>query len=151
MKIIILYATYSGSTDMASATVEELLKNKHDVTRKLVNQSDPKELNDYQIVVLCSPSWDFDGQEGMPHEDFITYISKAKTNSYQNQKFAVLGLGDSSYSHFCGAVEHLEKFIADVKGQLISPSLKIDGYFYDQNGNTQKISDWVNSWQNQLL
>ena len=150
MKILILYATYSGSTDLASAVIEETLKTGHEVKRLLVSQTDPQLLNEYQLIVLCSPSWDFDGNEGMPHEDFLTFFEKVSQNMYENKKFAVLGLGDSSYAKFCGAVDHLEKFVNDKKGVILTPSLKIDGFFYDQTGNTQKIKNWVISWQKEL-
>lgn len=145
MKTLILFATYSGSTEMAAQVAHDALKARNfDVTMKMVADTTPEELADYKLIVIASPTWDFEGQEGMPHEDFMNFQTKIKDISYPQISFAILCLGDSSYAHFCGAAEHLENMVTEVKGKLVSETLKIDGYFYDQEGNKAKIIDWVN-------
>jgi flavodoxin len=57
--------------------------------------------------------------------------------------FAIFGLGDSSYKFYNGAVDHLEEFVKNIGGTLPVPSLKIDKYYSDMDGNNAKITAWV--------
>lgn len=144
MKILIVYASYSGSTLMASQTVmETLTKPGHNVVLKTAVEVKPEELTASDLIVLGSPSWDYDGKEGQPHEDFLKFIESMKSVNLENKPFAVFGLGDSSYMNFCGAVNVLEEFVKNVKGKLVVASLKIDGYFLDQQKSTQSLTDWA--------
>jgi flavodoxin I len=144
MNILILYATYSGGTQTASQIIFDQLKSKHTVTYKTPLEIDPKNINKYDLVIFCSPTWDYNGKEGQPHEDFINFFEKAKHETYSNINFAVMGLGDSSYTKFCGCVEVIEIFIKNHGGLLKIPSLKIDGFFFNQNENLKVIQNWTN-------
>lgn len=145
MNILLVYATNSGGTLMASQTVSELLTQKgHTVTLKEAAETTPEEVSQAAFVLLASPSWDFENAEGMPHEHFVPLMKGLEGKTLEGKPFAILGLGDRSYAKFCGAVDEFEKWVANIKGKLAVPSLRIDGYFYDQSGNTQKITDWTN-------
>lgn len=144
MNILVVFATNSGATDVASQLiVDELTQKGTTVTRKEVRDVNVDELPTYDLVVLGSPSWDFEGKEGWPHEDFLPFMETVKTKSFDGKKFAVFGLGDSSYTHFCGAVEHLEETVKAAKGTLVVPSLKIDGFYFKQDENSAKAKTWA--------
>lgn len=109
---------------------------------KEIRMTTPEDIQNAQAIILGTPSWDFDGKEGMPHEDYIPLMDKLKTVTYENKPFAVFGLGDSSYTYFCGAVGHLEEFVKNMKGKLITPSLRIDKFFSDQTSHMETITAW---------
>lgn len=144
MNILILYATYSGGTQAAGETVRDAFR-KHNIAVdfKEAAQIAPDEFSGYGLIMLCTPTWDFDGREGQPHEDYLRLMEKADGKSFPDKKFAVMGLGDSSYTHFCGSVDILEGFIKKLRGTIIVPSLRIDGYFYDQTKHTAAIEKWT--------
>jgi flavodoxin I len=144
MNILLIYATNSGGTQMAAQTVTDILtRGGQTVTLKQVKEANPEDLTGYDIIIFGSPSWDYKEEQGLPHEDYLSFIEKMKGKKFTSQKFAVFGLGDSSYTNFCGAVGHLETMVKSVEGKLAVESLKIDGFFYDQAGNEQKIKDWA--------
>ena len=144
MNIFLVFATNSGATDMVSQIVEQELTAKgHTVTRKQVRDANPDEFTNFEVILLASPSWDFDGKEGMPHEDYVPFMDKAKGKTFENKPFAVFGLGDSSYTHFCGAVDHLEEFVKSLKGKLVVESIRIDGFYYRQDVHTQAVKEWA--------
>ena len=43
-----------------------------------------------------------------------------------NKKFAVIALGDSSYTTFCGAGEQLQELLLEIQGTELAPMLRID-------------------------
>ena len=146
MNVLIVYATNSGTTMTAAQTVNDKLVAKgHTVTLKEVRDTTVEDFNAPQAILLGSPSWDFEGKEGMPHEDWIPLMEKLKTTTQENKPFAVFGLGDSSYKHFCGAVDHMEELVTAMKGKLVTASLRIDKFYSDQTGNMDKINAWADS------
>ena len=151
MNILLIYATNSGTTMLTAQTISDNLTQKgHTVTMKEVRASTPEDIQNAQAVILGSPSWDFDGHEGMPHEDYVPLMEKLKTKTYEGKPFAVFGLGDSSYTHFCGAVDHLEELVSTMKGKLLVPSLRIDKFFSDQTRHMESIGAWTNDLVGQL-
>ncbi len=144
MNVLIIYATFSGSTLTAAQLIEAVLKRKgHAVTLKSANEADPSEMNNYDLVVLGSCTWDFSGLEGQLHSYFVDFAKKLQGKDFSQKKFAVFGLGDKTYTHFCAAVDHLEKIVADVKGQKIKDSLRIDRFYFNQEAETKRLQSWA--------
>lgn len=95
------------------------------------------------LLFFASPSWRTRKGDGQPHEFFLDFIDQMEGKSFANKKFAVFGLGDTAYTHFCGAVDVLESFVTSLGGILVSPSLRVDGFYFDQKNNEQKLEQWV--------
>ncbi len=143
MNVLLVWATNSGTTQVVAGMIEQALTAAgHAVTSKEIRLTSPEDITNAQVILLGSPSWDFDGNEGFPHEDFMPFIEKMKTQAV-TKPFAVFGLGDSSYRIYNGAVDHLEKFVADMKGTILIPSLKIDKYYSDEPANVAKVNAWI--------
>lgn len=143
MKTLIIFATYSGGTQAAATIVSNVCKkNGHTVSIETPKQIKEEDIASSDLTVLCSPSWDLNGKDGQPHEDFFVLIEKTKNSKFNGKQFAILGLGDTSYPHFCGAVNILEKYVTEKNGVLKSPSLKIDGFYFDEINHTKTIEKW---------
>ena len=141
MNILLVYATNSGGTEMAAQLITQQLAG-HTVTMKRATEANLADIQQAEVVLLGSPSWDYAGKEGQPHDDFHALQGKIANTSLEGKKFAVFGLGDSSYKHFCGAVDEFETWITGWKGILVIPSLKIDKFFYQQAEATEAITGW---------
>lgn len=143
MNILLVFATNSGTTQtVAQIIADALTAGGHAVTVKEARSTTPEDFTSPQAVILGSPSWDFDGNEGFPHEDLLSLMDKMKAVTVA-KPFAVFGLGDSSYKFYNGAVDHLEEFVKNIGGTLVTPSLKIDKYYSDIEGNNTKINVWL--------
>jgi len=127
----------------AQAISDKLMAAGHIVSMKQVTETNADEIAAASMIIFGSPSWDFDGKEGMPHEDYLPLFEKLKTMSAENKPFAIFGLGDSSYTHFCGAVDHFEELVTTMKGKLVVPSLRIDKFFSDQTKHMEAITAWT--------
>ncbi len=150
MNILLVYATNSGTTQTVAQMVSDALTQAgHTVTLKEAFQATPEDFTSPQAIILGSPSWDFDGKEGQPHEDYVPLMGKMQTTTIE-KPFAVFALGDSSYKYFCGAADHLEEFVKNLKGTLVTPALRIDKYYSDMNGNNEKVMAWVEELKKKL-
>ncbi len=144
MNIGIFYATYSGGTQAASEFLSQTLQAMgHQVTVKMINEVTFEETLNFDLTIYSSPTWDFEGKEGQAHQDFIAFMEKSKGKSAAGKTFAVFGLGDSSYAHFCSAVNIIEDFVKAAGGTVKSPSLPIDGYLFDTEKNNGLLTEWI--------
>ncbi len=144
MKIGIFYATYSGSTQAASEFLKQELETLgHQAYLKMINEVNFEDILNYDLRIFASPTWDYEDKEGQPHQDFFTFMNNCQGKSFENRPFVIMALGDSSYTHFCGAADVLENFIKNHQGIIKNQSLKIDGYLFDTEKNNQLISNWA--------
>lgn len=144
MNVLLAYATNSGSTYTVSELVSNTLSEKgHQVDVKNIPEVEHREFGNYDLIIFASPSWDHEGNEGYPHSDFVYFMEGVGDAKYSGKKFAIVGLGDSNYEHFCGAVDHLQEFIKKLEGEEVVEPVKIDQYFMDPETHNQKVKDWV--------
>lgn len=150
-KVLLIYATNSGGTQFASKTIEDVLKQKDfTITIKKVNDASPTEF-EYDLIIFGSPSWDYKGKEGQLHQDYLPFIESLKEKTFPDKKFAVFGLGDSSYTYFCGSATYLENLVKSLNGQKTGDTLRIDGFYFNQYENSKRIEEWAESLANKLL
>ncbi len=143
MKILIIYATYSGSTGEAIQLVSaELTKAGHAVTVKTPLETTTQDCMAAEFLILASPSWDYEGKEGQPHEDFQALFKALDQTQFAGKAYAVLGLGDTAYPHFCGAVDIIEEFLNTRGAKKMVESLRIDKYF-SSHDNPLKVTSWA--------
>ena len=160
MDVLIVYGTYSGGTFEVAKEVESLLKEKgHKTTlQNIIGTSSTgayefrgddllEQMKSQDLVILGSCTWFEDGAEGQMHSGFRSFEKKIANKSFNDMKFAIYGLGDSNYIHFCGAVDHLEKLVTGRQGNLVNPSLRIDRYYT----NTKEVSENLKIWVEKLL
>lgn len=144
MKILISYATYSGGTQMASEFIKQKLEeDNHQIDLKTIGEVSSDDFKDYDLLIFGSPSWNYDGKEGQPHQDFMIWMENNQNLDLKGKKIAVFGLGDSSYTYFCGAVDILVDFFKKHQGELIDNFLKIDNYLFDMDKNNRLIEEWL--------
>lgn len=143
--ILLLYATYSSGTQSASQKVADFLQTKGvKVTVRRVEDASVDDLNNFNNIILASPSWMVDNKDGQPHihmKEFL--LQKAAGVNLEGKKIAIFGLGDTSYAHFCGAVDVMEKYVHDHGGELVQPSLRIDSFYFNEEENTKTLLNWV--------
>lgn len=143
MKVLLLYATNSGSTYLAGRMISAALQAHYTVVFKRAAEVKPKELRRFDLIVIGSPSWRVDGSEGQPHETIQELLSQVKAKKLAKKLFALYGCGDSSYADFCGAVTYLEQFVARTGGKLVLPPLRLDKYFFQLEKSEALTKKWA--------
>jgi flavodoxin short chain len=142
-KTLIIYGSLTGNTEGAAFKISDLLQAAgHTVEVKNAVDCELDALQgDFDHLLLACSTWD----DGLPQGDFKDFMERVETSELDlsSKKVSMLGLGDSNYVHFCGALEAMEElFIGKFKGQKIIEHLRIDGY-PDMEENQQKVAAWV--------
>jgi flavodoxin I len=146
MKILLLYETYSGGTLSASEYLKTILTQKgHDVTISTTHESNPETYKNYDIVIMGTPSWLEQNKEGQPHAYFLQFMDDTKDHQFEGVHFALFGLGDRTYAHFCKAVDTLHEYLTSKKGTVVGKDLKIDSYLFDPEKGKEELRLWVDS------
>lgn len=142
-KVLIVYASNSGSTFLVGEIIASTLGEQYEVAIQQARDTMPTDLQKYDLLLFGSPSWSVQGKEAFPHEAIIDFMARCADEQVIDKPCAAFGCGDSSYTLFCGAVNQLERFIAQIKGKKITNSLKIDGYFFNLAGNEELTREWA--------
>lgn len=145
MKILIVYATYSGSTRLVGSLIDSVLKKAHETSFRNVFELDPKEFKEYDFVVLGSNSWFENKEEGQMNSGYHQLIEKMQDKVLTGKKATIFALGDSNLYHntFCKSAEHLENFVKEYGGEVVFKPLTIDRFYFDEEGNEKKVTEWA--------
>lgn len=150
MKCLLLYGTLSGSTMTAAELVAASLRESgHDVTTLSVDQANPDMVAPHGAVVIASPSWEDRGLDGQPLPEVRQFIESLKSSDLAGKKIALLGLGDTSYPHFCGAIDVMEGLLKKIQISPSIESLRIDKY-YSAPDNEYKVTVWAQKFASSL-
>ncbi len=142
-KILLIYATHSGSTFVVAQMIKEELEKDFEVVMQNAVESKPEDINNYDTVILGSPSWLSRGSEGMPSEIMLKLLDVWQKQQFPNKKFAVYGCGDSGFIHFCGAVDYMDNVVKTVGGQVVLPSLKLDSFWFELDKDVPQARKWA--------
>lgn len=150
MNILIAYATNSGSTkEAANIAQEEFERLGHAVTVRRAKSVDPSEFALYDLIVFGSCTWELITParrfEGQLHGHFIILRDKLKGKEFVGKRFAVFGVGDSSYTNFCIAANHLVALVKQIKGSQVGETLRLDKFFFNLGENRHRVTAWARS------
>jgi flavodoxin I len=144
-KILILYCTMTYNTeDAATALHKTLSADLIDMQFDLANARsfEPADLTQYPKVLFGIPTWD--DNTNPDTEDFLHRLDKAGTD-LSSVRFALFGLGDSSWPSFCGALPLVREALARHNAKIDNDDFKIDGY------PTDPIIAELVAWAKQFL
>ncbi|NCN44960.1 MAG: flavodoxin [Candidatus Pacebacteria bacterium CG10_big_fil_rev_8_21_14_0_10_36_11] len=144
MKTLLLYGSLTGNTQYVAEQISEFLT-QSGVTHDLINANEfsPNEIQNYDLLILGSSTWD----DGLLQYDFDAFFQEVQNMDFTGKKFIAFGCGDSSYEHFCFAVDKIEEFWLSKNAEKIMDSLKIDG-FPQMESNLEALQQWLAKLQN---
>ncbi len=126
-KALIVFGSTTGNTEGVADDIGKIL-NKNGIPTQIKNAAEvsPAGLADgYDAVIMGCSTW---GEEDIElQDDFVEIYENLDKVGLAGKKVAVFGCGDSSYTHFCGAVDVIEQKAEALGAKIIVGSLKIDG------------------------
>jgi flavodoxin short chain len=125
--ILIVYGSTTGNTEQVAEWIDATLTAQgHAVTVKNVVDTSVEELGGgFDLTLLGASTW---GDEEIEfQEDFAPFYEEMDNAKLKGMKVGLFGCGDSSYEHFCGAVDLLEKKVEQLGAIVVNEPLRIDG------------------------
>ncbi len=141
MKILVAYATMSGTAMLVAQAIENKLNEVggHQVEVKDMMELQPADLLNYELVFLGSSTWD-DGRYNDVSREFFGKLHEANID-LSAIKLAVFGLGDQFYPHFCEVVDLMKAELEAKGGKVYSEIPKVDGFPDDPE--MERVQNWA--------
>jgi flavodoxin short chain len=137
-KAIIIYGSETGNTESVAERIAVGLEDEHlEVTLKNVTDTRVTELSDYDLILLGSSTWGDEEKE--LQADMVDFYDELENLDLTDIPAAAFGCGDSSYTHFCGAVDLLEARLEQIGAALLDEGLRVD----DQGDEELDIKTWA--------
>lgn len=137
-KALIVFGSTTGNTEGVADDIGKIL-NKNGIPATVKNAAEVSAAGlaeGYDTVLMGCSTW---GDEDVElQDDFVGLYDEMEKVGVNGKKVAVFGCGDSSYTHFCGAVDAIEKKAESLGARIIVGSLKIDG---DPDAGT--VEEWT--------
>lgn len=139
MKALIVYGSTTGNTaGIAEALGDILGQAGHDVTVKNAADVTAEGLcNGYDAVLFGCSAWGTDEVE--MQDDFNALYEDFDLIGAKGKKAACFASGDSSFEHFCGAVDVIEKRLVELGAEIMEEGLKVEG---DYSGSRDDVDSW---------
>jgi len=125
-RISVLYGSQTGNARRSAEQLARALESQGFALRLLATGDYPtRELKDERLLLVVISTQG----EGEPPEDafgFFEFLLGRRAPRLPELKFAVLGLGDSSYPKFCETARQLDARLAELGGQRLQPLAEAD-------------------------
>lgn len=165
MKIGLFFGSTTGNTEeIADLLAAELKNQEFDVDVKDVSDAEPKELLEYDKLVLASSTW----HDGQLQDDWSCIYDDLESIDFSGKEVGLVGLGDQEgYSDtFLNSIGFLARTIIDKGGKVVgrwstegyefdeSDSIDEDGKFYglalDQENQDDLTGERITKWVTQI-
>ena len=102
-KILFLYGTETGNSELLAMDAEKLAKNNQfDVTVNGMDEIGLEEIQEHKNVIIVCSTWG-DGEQPDNAVDLYETTVDSDDNCLEGINFAVLALGDTAFDLFCEA------------------------------------------------
>lgn len=140
-----IYGTMNGEAEFVAGELSNYLtekERKHTLfqPRDLLGWTPPE---NELLLIVCSST----GYGDLPDEIYPWFLElEAKAPYLPQLEYGLVGLGDSSYEIFCGAIVQFEKLLADLGGTAIIETLKLDATenYAPESDAKQWLSEYIN-------
>lgn len=122
-----VYGSSTGNTEgIAQKLRDYLAEAGHEVDlRNAAEVSAPGLAEGFDAVLLGCSAWGVEDLE--LQDDFAPLFDEMDSMGLAGKKLAAFASGDSSYEHFCGAVDAIEARGRELGAVIMAEGLKVDG------------------------
>jgi len=135
-RALVVYASTTGATElMATFIADGMEEAGMDVTLQDAAETAATDLLAYDVLALGASTW----EGGRMQEDFVGLYDDMGSVYLGDKSAAAFGAGDSSYGHFCEAVDKIEDRLRERGAHIAAPGLRIDG-------EVQEAAEIIEEW-----
>ncbi len=137
--IHILWGSQTGNAaNLAQVISESLSASKISNDVQNMGDVDPSLVHDYSQIIIVTSTYG-DGEAPDNASEWLSYLKFEEDLDLSHLGYAVLGLGDPYYPHFCQCGKDFDQYLSKHGAKALIPRLDCDRYYEEQ------YPDWVNS------
>jgi len=137
---IVVGTVYGAAMLVAETLADELTRQGHQIA--LHEEARLADIDSSRFLLLVSATT---GQGDIPPnlQPFASELAD-KAPWLKGLRYALIAMGDSSYTHFCGAGRQLDIMLRELGATSIFPALELDATVHDEP--EQVALTWLQSW-----
>ncbi len=130
--INILFGSQSGNAQNLANVIGESLENEGFPIQVLdMGEVDPENIHNMDTIMVVTSTYG-DGEPPDNASEWMSYLKFTEEMNLSHVKYAVLGLGDNYYPHFCQCSKDFDHYLSKHGGQSLIRRLDCDLYYEEQ-------------------
>jgi sulfite reductase (NADPH) flavoprotein alpha-component len=134
--IYILWGSQTGNARNLAQVIGESLSLDFTVEVFDMSDIDPEKITQMKTLIVVTSTYG-DGEAPDNASEWMSYLKFSDEVDLSHLKFAVIGLGDTYYPHFCQAGKDFDQYLSEKGAHALLPRLDCDLYYEDQ------YPDWL--------
>jgi sulfite reductase (NADPH) flavoprotein alpha-component len=133
----ILWGSQSGNAqNLAHVIADELTSAEIENSISDMGEIDPSEVFSMKNILIVTSTYG-DGEAPDNASDWHSFVKFEEDLNLSHLRYAVLGLGDTYYPHFCQCGKEFDEYLSKRGALALLPRLDCDLYYEEQYG------DWL--------
>jgi sulfite reductase (NADPH) flavoprotein alpha-component len=134
--IHILWGSQSGNARNLAQVIGDSLSQDISVEVLDMSEIDPERIVEISKLIIVTSTYG-DGEAPDNASEWMSYLKFAEDLDLSHLQFAVIGLGDTYYPHFCQAGKDFDQYLSEKGAQALLPRIDCDLYYEEQ------YPDWL--------
>lgn len=137
-KVTILWGSQSGNAQNLANVIAESLSDVGEIEIFDMGDVDPEEISLIKTLIIVTSTYG-DGEAPDNASEWLSFLKFADDLDLTHLSYAVIGLGDTYYPHFCQAGKDFDHYLSKRGAHTLQQRLDCDLYYEDQ------YPEWLNS------
>ncbi len=133
----ILFGSQSGNAKNLANVIGESLSDEFQCEVFDMSDIDPESIHEMKHLVIVTSTYG-DGEPPDNASEWMSFMKFADDLDLSHLNFAVIGLGDTYYPHFCQASKDFDEYLSKWGAHAMLKRLDCDLYYEEQ------YPEWVN-------
>jgi sulfite reductase (NADPH) flavoprotein alpha-component len=137
MTIHLIWGSQSGNARNLAHVIGDSLADDFDVQVHDMSELDPEEIHNIKTLIVVTSTYG-DGEAPDNAAEWMSFLKFSDDLDLSHLKYAVVGLGDTYYPHFCQAGKDFDEYLSKQGAHSLLRRLDCDLYYEEQ------YPEWVN-------
>lgn len=136
--VYILWGSQTGNAQNLANVIGDSLSGDFTVHVHDMRELDPENIQDIETLIIVTSTYG-DGEPPDNASEWMSFLKFSDDLELPHVRYAVIGLGDTYYPHFCQAGKDFDEYLSKRGARAMLHRLDCDLYYEEQ------YPEWLNS------